>query len=328
MKKIKDQGEKPYQLKFSKKPNVTEDFKGSLPDWCTSRLTSPQIVNQYKFPTAEMYFQRYHHDPFYVDVVSVNSEVPFSFDYQRQKNQIFLVCMLKGNATFETLDEEHVSSVKKKHFYISHMIPGNYRIKLEKGVSIGIIITIKKTWAQKKLPQFTSLVNILLPWQDCPRPYNILPQCPIDAKIANLLKNILAINSEPQIAQRHALLSYVATILDLYNTELIQQEDKLAFQVKRYIDEHYSLYELNNQTIAAALYSTPKTINNHFLSTFHISIQQYIRWRRFKEAHYLITIKHKDIATAGIHVGYRDPVYFKKLYEEEKNKYLKMSELN
>ena len=115
------------------------------------------------------------------------------------------------------------------------------------------------------------------------------------------------------------------TIDDLYefsyqfvaDNSLYLPTNKMAFNIKTYINQNYHDKNLSIDTIAAHFYMSPQYIPKLFKKAFDISIMQYIANTRITAAKTLIQTRDMGIKNIAEAVGYEDANYFSRLFKKK-----------
>ena len=115
------------------------------------------------------------------------------------------------------------------------------------------------------------------------------------------------------------------TIDDLYEFSCNFVEDnslylpinKMAFNIKNYINQNYKDKNLSIDSIAAHFYMSPQYLPKLFKKAFDISIMQYIANTRISAAKTLIKTQDIGIKNIAEAVGYDDANYFSRLFKKK-----------
>ncbi len=98
---------------------------------------------------------------------------------------------------------------------------------------------------------------------------------------------------------------------------LYQPINKMAFNIKKYIEQNYADKNLSIDTIASHFYMSPQYIPKLFKKAFGISITQYIANIRISAAKTLILTQDMGIKNIAETVGYEDANYFSRLFKKK-----------
>ena len=114
-----------------------------------------------------------------------------------------------------------------------------------------------------------------------------------------------------------SVLLYTLSVLSgntLKEEKLSRNADNIL-QIKKYIDDHYTLPDLSLETICAQYQYNRKYLSGALKKVLHVGFSEYLRTLRIQHACMLINeglSNIKDIATLS---GYRDPLYFSKVFK-------------
>jgi AraC-like DNA-binding protein len=160
---------------------------------------------------------------------------------------------------------------------------------------------------------------------------------------ANALMERLAIHSEPAIfhgqdilipmwkqALRHSnsenldlitegLLLYSLAQLCQTSSENIPDSTStdIILKVKQFVEEHFHDPDLTLHSVAAHFGYNHKYISQKFSKTVAIGFNNYLQNLRIQHAQKLIESGIKNVSEISIRCGYRDPLYFSRLYKEK-----------
>lgn len=93
--------------------------------------------------------------------------------------------------------------------------------------------------------------------------------------------------------------------------------NKMAFNIKNYINQNYRDKNLSIDTIAAHFYMSPQYIPKLFKKAFDVSIMQYIANTRISAAKALVQTQDMGIKNIAEAVGYDDANYFSRLFKKK-----------
>ncbi len=113
----------------------------------------------------------------------------------------------------------------------------------------------------------------------------------------------------------HLLETYLDKAVSLMNQN--PEETNYAVSlVKQYINQHYR-EDLSLDALAELVYLSPNYLSNIFTKTAGESINKYIRQIRIQRAQELLLHTNMKIADISIQVGYPNPSYFCKIFQNQ-----------
>lgn len=93
--------------------------------------------------------------------------------------------------------------------------------------------------------------------------------------------------------------------------------EKIAFTIKKYIDDNFSEQKLTLEKISDELLYSPKYISSIFKKHFKIGITEYLNNLRIHNACTLISQGFTNVSDIASHCGYSDPLYFSKVFKQK-----------
>ncbi len=99
------------------------------------------------------------------------------------------------------------------------------------------------------------------------------------------------------------------------------QEEKLSktadniLQIKKYIDDHYTSPDLSLETICARYQYNRKYLSEALKKVLHVGFSEYLRTLRIQHACMLVGEGLSNIKDIAALSGYRDPLYFSKVFK-------------
>ena len=86
--------------------------------------------------------------------------------------------------------------------------------------------------------------------------------------------------------------------------------------ITRYIDDHYTDPDLSLKEVAGIFAYTDKYLSRMFKRYMHINWSIYLNRLRIQHAVKLLDSGHRDLSAIALACGYRDPVYFSKVFKK------------
>lgn len=130
----------------------------------------------------------------------------------------------------------------------------------------------------------------------------------------------LNVSEELSAIRSEGILLYSFSVLGerlLANAAKDQETPPIVVKLRNYIDNHLDDPDLSLRTISQALLYNPKYLSSAFKANMKIGISEYITNLRIQQACALMDqgfTSIKDIATL---CGYRDPLYFSKVFRSK-----------
>ncbi len=93
--------------------------------------------------------------------------------------------------------------------------------------------------------------------------------------------------------------------------------EKIAYIIKKYIDDNFSEQKLTLEKISDELSYSPKYISSVFKKSFKIGITEYLNNLRIHNACTLISQGFTNVSDVASHCGYTDPLYFSKVFKQK-----------
>ena len=113
---------------------------------------------------------------------------------------------------------------------------------------------------------------------------------------------------------------FMSLTLERYDELLATSDGILAYDVKQYIDKHYTDHDLKYEKIASMHYLTVRTLRNKFKAAYHITIHDYCIRLRMQMAKYLIEEKGLPFSEVYFKIGYNNESSFRYAYYKFWNK--------
>lgn len=115
------------------------------------------------------------------------------------------------------------------------------------------------------------------------------------------------------------LYTFSAISTRVLNESTFDKLSEIPSLIKKYIDEHLSDSELSLQKISIELSYNPKYISMIFKENFKIGISEYIQTSRIQNACTLIEQGFTSIKDIAFLCGYKDQLYFSKVFKSKLN---------
>lgn len=127
----------------------------------------------------------------------------------------------------------------------------------------------------------------------------------------------LSVNQGVSGLRSESLLLYTLSVLGdrlLYKESKENGSNDTALIIKKYIDENFSDIDLSLQKIGQICSYNPAYISSLFKNTFKIGFSEYLNTVRIQHAYMLIEQGFTSIQNIAMLCGYRDPMYFSKIF--------------
>lgn len=123
-------------------------------------------------------------------------------------------------------------------------------------------------------------------------------------------QNNLSILSESVLLYSLSLLSY-----QLRQEEKITKNSDTILKVKKYIDDNYTAPDLSLEKVCSVFQYNPKYLSGAFKKFLHIGFSDYLRTLRIQHACTLINEGLSTVKDIAYLSGYKDPLYFSKVFK-------------
>lgn len=303
-----------YTIYFSEHPQVTKNVRARPPDWCRMPIPKPQEAIYYQFPGVEILSQKLNRLHFSANAVEIHTKSSFELQFQVKEDQLFFLYMLEGSIEFSTADGLYITEAKRKNFYLSHNGPGMFKASMESGEHVAFIVAIKVNWARKNFKEFANLNPLIQEMLSSTLPYNVMPHCRIDQKIYKWLMELISTTHTNAVVLDSAFRMFMSLTLERYDELLETSDGILVYDVKQYIDKHYTDHDLKYEKIASMHCVTIQTLRNKFNAAYHVTIHDYRTRLRMQMAKYLIEEKGLPFSEAYFKIGYNNESSFRYAY--------------
>lgn len=127
----------------------------------------------------------------------------------------------------------------------------------------------------------------------------------IDPSVADLRSESTLLHSFAEIGTKY------------YPSEEKSREQTAAHAVKRYIDQHFSDFDLSLKTLSEALSYNPKYLSALFKTAFKIGFSEYLNTVRVQNACALMQQGLTEVKNIAFLCGFNDPLYFSKVFKAQ-----------
>ncbi len=128
----------------------------------------------------------------------------------------------------------------------------------------------------------------------------------------------LAIATQENLAMlSESVLLYTISVLSnrAGTTEKISQIPDTILQIKKYIDANYTMVDLSLDKICSIYQYNKKYLSNALKKVLHVGFAEYLRTLRIRHACMLMTEGLSNVKDIALHSGYKDPLYFSKVFK-------------
>lgn len=310
-------GKEPYFFIYGQKPKYRIDVKGNLPENCQYPLLNADSADLIGFEGgAEILIQRLDSDPFVVDLIQLDLDKPFSFNYQVKKPRLFLYFMIEGIVDYYTADRIKISHAAAGRFYTTYNKQAKYKARFSATRNIVLVVTMKPGWAKKFFCSFPHLYEMIQRFQTGATTYEVLPHCFIDGTIRKYLVEVYSYSNENPGALNGTLRKYISLILERYNKLVGEKKESIAYKAKNSIDINFADANVSVESLASDLATTRKTLIKHFKYEFGITPYAYLIQVRVNFARVLIETSGQKASDVYWRVGYDDVKSFRAQYRK------------
>ena len=305
----------PYKWSFKEKRIFIKEGINKLPYWTLLPVPIAEKVTYLKFKQTKILTQQLWPLHFFVNIIEIHNQENFEIKFSVEDDQILFLFMLKGSVTFNTEKGKHITDTKEGYFYMVHNGPGNYFTYIQPGTHIIYTITTKIQWIRKALEDFPNLKPIADNLIALHSAYNILPDCKITKGLYKKVMGLLSSSKQNKLTLESKFRMFFSDILTWYSHYIGLDSTILAFNIKKYIEEHYMDTDLGYNSLARMFFTSRTTLTSIFKKTYQISIHHYITKLRMHEAKYLIEVLHQSKADVCFKVGYNNISTFYYAYD-------------
>lgn len=183
----------------------------------------------------------------------------------------------------------------EKKFYVENLEELNYLYITFTGIRANALVERLSLSPGRAL--FTKRQHLLPLWKEA---------------LKNSSENNLDLISEA------VLLYTFSEICGSYAEEEREEETNFILEIKRYVDEHFSDPELTLYSLSEKFNYHPKYVSEQFKKTVKYGFREYVNYLRMERAVALLDSGMKSISDVACYSGYRDPLYFSKLFRKQK----------
>lgn len=303
-----------FNYQFLKDPVATHIVTGELPQWSHITIPEAEKAMHYRFKDADILDQKLSRCHFNANLVEVNTKTPIHLNFRILKDQLFALFMMEGGITFATNDGRHVIETGKNRFYLSYNKPGLFTAEMQPGRHIALVVAIKIRWVKNIFADRDVLNTFLNDAKASSEQFQVLPLCKIDKKLTTSFNTAVTATD----ASNDTLDSYFRTFMtesfDRYAQFINKGEGLLAYNVRCYIDNHYTDEGLADKKLADLHHTTLSTLRNQFNAAYRISPNDYRTHRRMLPAKMLFESTDQRYASVYSKVGYKDASSFRRAY--------------
>lgn len=132
---------------------------------------------------------------------------------------------------------------------------------------------------------------------------------------------ILRITPENANILTESVLFYTLSLVhSIYNTDVVadEKDDNLISSLKSYIDVHYRETDLSISKLSQIFSYSEKYLSAFFKKNMNIRFTEYLNKLRVQYATALMSEGNCKISQISVMCGYRDPMYFSKVFKRHK----------
>lgn len=129
----------------------------------------------------------------------------------------------------------------------------------------------------------------------------------------------LDISTQHNIAMiSESVLLYSLSILSnkLQSVNNITDISDTSLKIKKYIDDSYTQPDLSLETLCKHFQYNPKYLSSALKKNLHVGFSEYLRTLRIQHACMLMNEGLSNIKDIALLSGYRDPLYFSKVFKQ------------
>jgi len=257
----------------------------------------------------------------YLELYELDCADSLTIGFRVMRPSFFLFFMLEGQVEFRSPAGETIAGPRGGQCYATFNAAGTYQAEFPAGRHKLLYLAVQPDWLDslgRDLPALRPLIYRFLSGEAA---YGLLPPYPISAALYRQLAKLRALRAHSP-AERDSLVQLnLAGILARYHELLLRDRGphhELAYRALDYIAGYYRDPELSNGRIAAALYTTAKTLSRNFRQEFRITPHAYIIHLRMRLAQVLLQSGEATAQDVYSRAGYLDAhsfrVQFKRYY--------------
>lgn len=306
-----------YEFVFQKTPARIENMFGALPQWSVTKLKSADAAVQYNFDCGSFLLrQKLMLKPFYVEVIQLKSDVPFSFRYKLKTERLFLFFMLEGFMDFSIGDTSSVISACKNNFYLWFNSPGVYEVNCRQGDECALLISVDPKNILEAASVYPNLMEVVIEMMEADESIRVFPSFPINNYVKSWLNKLHSFANKNRTILMGMLHVYVGEALEYYEELLIRSGVALVYRVRRFIDKHYSDSSLNVARFTEIVCMSKTALRQKFKMEFGVSLYEYLTEVRMLKAKELLDAGAVPSSQVWSEIGYNDPSTFNKAFNK------------
>lgn len=291
----------PYKIYFEQ-PQLA--VKQALPHWHKLALANARLQIHRTFSAAEWCSQVLGAGPFYLELFEVEVGSDFTFSYEVFADQHFLFFMLEGEAVFTDAHGYYISKAKGNQMaFVSNRI-GVYKCKLDSGKYTAFCIGFEREWLDLFAAGQDVIENYLLHYSEMENP--MLPYCILTKQQAQWLKRLYGELQKSPGPLDGQLRYYISLIFDQYAFLVKAKLHEPVWQLRNYLDQHYSSLDLSLQSQANRLGVRLDRLRYQFKAEFGLSPHQYYTQKRIAKVQFLLSNSKWPLNKIYPQVGYSD----------------------
>jgi len=299
----------PYTLHFHKS-NVNSLIlnQDELPEWYSYPLKYSQENILYHNANFGILRQYFNYKPFFVDLIEINANTDFDFNFEIHGKQMFMFFMLEGDMEFYDSSHQLVAHTLNNNFLMSYYDSDMYSAKVYKGKSLALVITIDPEWLEKVSTEYKNIYRILEEFNGT-NPYQAMYQGKIDRNMHRWLRKVYSSQKQDIGVFDGFLRMHMALMLKHYDRLL--DSHWLAFDIRGFILENLTDENLGIEMLCNNFSLTKRALRYQFMQTFGENILTYCKYRRMELADQMIRTNNLTISEVYMLVGYKDESTFR-----------------
>lgn len=292
------------------------DITGKLPtaDRYTIAYAQSEKIDLHEGSIICQYFSHYL---FFIEVVEFDLKDDLNARYLLNRSSLFLFFVLDGEIEFSTLDGELIANASKGICYVTYNKSGEYEYRLSEGTHRICYLCPRAGWITKNINFYPRLKPFLERMMDGEMLYGHMSACQINGAIYDNLNELFGLTDTENTDLETRQIRSVKKLIFEYQKLVDYKLSQPAYLVREYLDANYSDPEISNQELAAAFYTTEKTLIENFKEEFNTTPYTYLIQIRMQHAKRLLANKEHVNEVYG-QVGYKDvhsfSIQFKKSF--------------
>lgn len=287
---------------------------------CEYCLKYAQLCTSYELDDASIIRQSYHYQPFYIDLVNLETQKNLEFGFEIHEKQLFMFFMLEGNMMFKSIKHRPIAHAREDHFRMSYYDEGKFLVQVKPGKHIALVISISPHWATEIGSDFEQIRSLLTEFEHELKSFHAYCQGKINRKVGYWIKEIYGCEKLSKGVFDGHIRKYIAHLIEYYNEVLKYQREEIEYQAVNFLEENFCRPEITNKYLADKFNVTPETLSKYFKREFNITVNEYLTRLRMEYAEQLMINEGLPLKDVYMKVGYHNLNTFRIAFNSYRNR--------